>query len=577
MRWLLVATLCMTWHASVSARSIEIDRFDARIEVGADGRVQVEERLAVSFRGSWNGIFREIPYGYTYPGGIRGKIRLTVDSVQELDGGALQYTEQRIRGRLRLKIRVPGAKDSRRTVVIRYVAEDVVRAVDGASAEFGRHDELYWNVTGNDWQIPIRAVTATVVLPRSVPSDEIRRVAYSGRRGATEEHYSVVDEGGHELRIESTRALEAGDGLTLAVAFPPGHVARPSIFVRGVWLLSANWYLALPLGLLLLWYLIWRSRGRDSLGDRTIVPSWEAPMGLRPTEIGTLVDDRMDQRDLTASIFDLAVRGVIHIEEQGDAEGRPREFKLLLQEHALDGAELESFEEALVDALFGGKSEILLKDLRREFFARTPAIARKVSDDLVVKGLLRARPDRVRQIWMLLTTAALVGQIVFGGLLRAPLAYWIALSLLSPLMMLLAWRMPQRTKLGLDVLARIRGMEEYLATAERDRLEHVSLHQIEKLLPYAICLDLHDRWTGAFSALFEQAPQWYRSQRNWSPGLLTSAVTDMNSSVRANLYSVPRSRASAGSGGWGGGYSGGGGFSGGSSGGGFGGGGGGGW
>ena len=113
--------------------------------------------------------------------------------------------------------------------------------------------------------------------------------------------------------------------------------------------------------------------------------------------------------------------------------------------------------------------------------------------------------------------------------------------------------------------------------AERERLEQVSLHQVEKLLPYAICLDLHDRWSGAFSELFEQPPQWYSSQHSWSPALLASAVTDMKSSVASNLYSLPRSQSSGSSGSWGGGYSGGGGFSGGSSGGGFGGGGGGGW
>jgi len=576
-RWLLIGTVCLLALGSSSARSIEIDRFDAVIEVGADGRLQVEETLAISFRGSWNGIFREIPYGYTYPGGIRGKIRLTVDSVEEADGGALQFSEQRQRGRLRLKIRVPGAKDSRRTVVIRYHAEDVVRGVDSATADFGRHDELYWNVTGNDWQIPIRAVSARIILPQSVPVDEIHHVGYSGRRGATAGDYTAVQESDHVLRFESTRTLEPGDGLTLAVAFPPGHVARPSILTRVGWIVAANWYLGIPLGLLLIWFLIWRSRGRDSLGDRTIVPSWEAPMGLRPTEIGLLVDDRMDQRDLTASIFDLAVRGVIHIEQQGGVEGQPCEFKLLLQEHALDGAELESFEEALVDGLFGGKSEVMLKDLHRKFFSKTPTIARKVSDDLVVKGLLRAGPGRVRLFWLLLTLGAVVGQIFLGAMLRAPFTYWIAVPLVLPAMLFIGWCMPQRTALGLDVLAQIRGMEEYLVTAERERLEQVSLHQVEKLLPYAICLDLHDRWSGAFSELFEQPPQWYASQHSWSPALLASAVTDMKSSVASNLYSLPRSQSSRSGGSWGGGYSGGGGFSGGSSGGGFGGGGGGGW
>jgi uncharacterized membrane protein YgcG len=157
------------------------------------------------------------------------------------------------------------------------------------------------------------------------------------------------------------------------------------------------------------------------------------------------------------------------------------------------------------------------------------------------------------------------------------LPFWVTLAVCAPPMFVLAWNMPQRTKVGLDALARIKGMEEYLATAERDRMEQLPLHQVERLLPYAIALNLHDRWAAAFAGLFESPPQWYASRDgSWTPGVFGGVIGDMNRSVASNLYSAPRTQSS--SGGWGGGSSGGSGFSsGGSSGGGFGGGGGGGW
>jgi uncharacterized membrane protein YgcG len=287
-----------------------------------------------------------------------------------------------------------------------------------------------------------------------------------------------------------------------------------------------------------------------------------------------LIDDRMDQRDLTASIFDLAVRGVISIR----SEAGPDDFVLVLNEQALDGAGLETFEEALVDGLFGGESEVRLGSLKRKFYKKAMRVNRKVLDDLVVKGLFRASPDRVRLVWVALTVVALLGTMAVGFLVSAPVPYWVALVLVAPAMFGLAWQMPRRTKTGLEALARIKGMEEYLATAERDRMEQLSLSQVERLLPYAIALNLHDRWTDAFAGLFEQPPQWYAADATgWQPYLMNSIIGDLDRSVSKNLFSVPRTESSGSSGG--GSWSGGSGFSsgGGSSGGGFGGGGGGGW
>jgi len=54
-------------------------------------------------------------------------------------------------------------------------------------------------------------------------------------------------------------------------------------------------------------------KGRDPKGRGTIIPEYEAPDHLRPAELGTLVDERADLRDLSSSIVDLAVRGYLKI------------------------------------------------------------------------------------------------------------------------------------------------------------------------------------------------------------------------------------------------------------------------
>ena len=73
----LVATclFLLAGSGTASARALEIRSFDATVEVDANGEIRVEERISVAFRGCWNGIFREIPYRYTYPSGVRGSWR----------------------------------------------------------------------------------------------------------------------------------------------------------------------------------------------------------------------------------------------------------------------------------------------------------------------------------------------------------------------------------------------------------------------------------------------------------------------------------------------------------------------
>ena len=64
---------------------------------------------------------------------------------------------------IRIKAWVPGAVDTTRTVIITYRVRRALIDVDG-------HQELYWNVTGSEWDVPIRQAEAVVSSPSSIPS-----------------------------------------------------------------------------------------------------------------------------------------------------------------------------------------------------------------------------------------------------------------------------------------------------------------------------------------------------------------------------------------------------------------------
>jgi hypothetical protein len=214
--------------AAAHARSLAIEDFHVEITVESDGYVSVTETLKVAFHGSWNGIYRLIPYRYTYPSGLRATLHLEVEAITDGEGNGLWNERSREGGNVKLKIAVPGASDATRTVVIRYRSRNTIRAYDDADGGYGAHDELYWNVTGNGWPFPIRRASAVVTLPGGVPREAVRTAAFTGAYGSTgsDQGTEVLEDG--RLRFATTRGLGPYEGLTIVVGFPPGHVQHPT-------------------------------------------------------------------------------------------------------------------------------------------------------------------------------------------------------------------------------------------------------------------------------------------------------------------------------------------------------------
>ena len=83
--------------------------------------------------------------------------------------------------------------------------------------------------------------------------------------------------------------------------------------------LKENWVFLLPLFSLLSMANLWYRRGRDPRVREAIKVMYEPPTfenrPLTPAEVGTLVDERFDPRDITSAIVGLAVKGYLRIEE----------------------------------------------------------------------------------------------------------------------------------------------------------------------------------------------------------------------------------------------------------------------
>ena len=565
-----VAAVALELLAAIPAaaqRTLVIQRFDAVIEVAPDGTIVVEETIVPRFTGSWNGIFRTIPVQYRTPQGLNYTLRLVVEAVTDDEGRELRHENSRERHYRKLKIWVPDAADAVRTVKLRY-------RVDNGLRFFDEHDELYWSVTGDEWEVPIESASASVRLPAGVSG--VRATAFRGQSGSTDRAAVIVDPNG--VRLETTRGLGFKEGLTVVVGWNPGVVHRPTTIERAADTVYSNLPLAVPPLVFLGMLQLWRTRGRDP--DRLpVAAQYEPPDRMSPAEVGTVVDGRPDMRDITATIVDLAVRGFLHITESEDDRFfglfSSKDYTFTLKQPREAWSTLKTHERDLLRGLFGpGEDEVSLSDLKNKFYKHLSPLKDDLSAMLVRGGYYTGRPDRVRLVYIVLGVGvgALIGvggAIVMGNLGMQPASAIAAGILSGAIVAAFGWVMPSRTVKGTRELEKILGFQEFLSRVEGDRLERVvkTPEMFEKFLPYAMALGVEDNWAKAFEGLFSQPPQWYSGPggaHSFRPAAFTHSLGAMSTQAASVMSSAPRS-------------SGGSGFSGGSSGGGFGGGGGGGF
>ena len=548
-------------------RTLVIQSLDATISVAADGSVAVDETIVPRFTGSWNGIFRTIPVEYRTPQGLNYTLRLTIESVTDEQGRTLKYESSRERHYRKLKIWVPGASDTTRTVKLRYRVANGLRFFD-------EHDELYWNVTGDEWEVPIESASADVRLPAGVSG--VRATAFRGAYGSTEQTDVSITEGG--VHVRTSRGLGMREGLTIVVGWNPGVVHRPTTIEKTTNLISSNLPLAIPPLVLFGMYRLWRARGRDP-ELAPIATQYEPPAQMTPAELGTLIDGKPDMRDITATIVDLAVRGYLHIAETNDERLfgllSDKEYRFRLTKDRKEWVPLKQHERDLLQALFGGAADsVTLSDLKNKFYKDLPGLREGLYRRLVSDRFYTGRPDHVRVLYIVggLVAGGAIGLVsvaILASMGMQPAA-GIAAGILSALIIaVFGWFMPSRTTRGTRELEKVLGFREFLSRVEADRLDRVvkTPAMFEKFLPYAMALGVEDNWARTFEGIYTQSPGWYSGPGGatmFHPTSFTRNLGVMSTAAASTMASAPRS-------------SGGSGFSGGSSGGGFGGGGGGGF
>ncbi|MEI8174380.1 MAG: DUF2207 domain-containing protein [bacterium] len=597
-----------------------IKDFNTIITVNSDATINVVENIIYDFDTiQKHGIFRDIPVKYKDEKGLDFNFNLSNISVENENGESYPFSVSDYNKKYkRIKIGDPNIEiDGVHVYKISYT-------VDRAIGYFADHDEIYWNATGDMWPVPISSAEAQVNLPESINKKDLKIACYFGFVGSTKAcawspkaGESVVSDGISIVEFNPVE-LDSFDGMTVAVGFPKGIVKEPTKVENAISAVKDNFSFIyfVPIILFLFLFGRWYEYGRDPKGTGVIVAEYDVPDGLTPLEVAGIVYNGSRNKDISAEIVSLAVKGYLTIDQKENLTLRGKndyilkkikegsnlttDHERLLMESlfsmsSVKMAEVASLMNDLSDSkspipqgiktfvanqlakkaektyLEASNNEVKLSSLENSFYTIARRIQSGAMELLVKNGFYDKAPKS-----KIGNGKGIVGPVVLGlffsvwasGFVSVIFGFAGIISTILTVWMIVFFTiiMPRRTEKGVAMYERLLGLKEYLQIAEKDRINFHNAPEkkpelFEKLLPYAMVFGVEKAWAKEFEGIYMTPPSWYHGMSGtaFSAGSFVSSMNNFSSVSSSTLSSSPSSSGGGHGGSSGGGSSGGGG------------------
>ncbi|MFC9973699.1 DUF2207 domain-containing protein [Spirillospora sp. NPDC127200] len=531
---------------------------EVALTLGRGGLAKVRETVTYRFAGG-----REIERRFV----TRDHDSITRDRVFALenvrasspDGGPTEVTVTERDTETAVRVRAGGAISGDRTVVLEY-------DVRGAVTPLGATEEFRWPAVGG-WRVPVDEARATV---SGVPLRSVNCFAGPLASAIGCSQFSMAHTRAQGLYVQ--QGMLPGEYLTVVAGMPAGatggkpvyerrHTLATAFSVNGVTGAALLGLLVLLLGGFAVLYLL---RGRDARvvgkkaaeGDHAPVAgeAFEPPDGVRPGQIGTLIDEQADVIDVTATIVDLAVRGYLLIEEEEPTAVRKLDWVLRRLERPA-AEELLTYERLLLEALFTApdgapRAQVRLSELGGTFATRLAEVRSAMYDDVVAQGWFARRPDTVRSRWTVigsvLTALGVAGTVALALTTDLALA-GLAVIIAGAAMAYAGQYMPAKTARGSTVLAHTIGFRAFLERGEVPGDGMAGQQRIalfSRFLPYAVVFGVVPKWAETVKDAGERAAgadnlYWYEGPAEWD---LSGFAESMRTFTLATSGSISQSR-----------------------------------
>jgi uncharacterized membrane protein YgcG len=553
-------------HYAIAQEYFTISNYNVAIKVNKDASLDIEETIHVRFTENRHGILRFVPYKYqlqSLPEGVDkanrqlesgGKARTIIEDIK-VEGWDYEVSTEGD-----YKVIKIGSKDE-------YVSGDQQYVIHyrilNAINFFNDYSELYFNVIGNKWETTIDSVHFTVSLPDALPDTPAYFVA-TGLFGSTENNTETHWTDNKVFSGYTTKQLESNEGLTVGIRFPKDFLVRPNYRLRGIF------WLLLPLIVFVLLFWAWRRWGKDEAV--TIKTEYYPPQHVSPGVSGYVIDERFNQRDLTALVPYWGAGGYLQIKELEDSSFfgliKKKEYQFIkLKELPPDAM---AFERTMFNGIFKSGNEVMLNDLKNVLY-KTMAAAKNELEAEVDRNEYYVKGTRGLGMFLIIAGIAVAafGVVALFNEYYENMWRGVALILSAIPLIFFGFIMSKRTRKGTLLYQQLAGFKEFIKSVETDRLKEFlkqDEHYFDKILPYAIVFGVADTWKDKLQGLDIPPPSWYSGNyRTFNTGSFMHSLNDSMNSMSQTFYSSPGSSGSSGgsfgSGGSSGGGSGGGGGS----------------
>lgn len=564
------------FSSNIFAQTTEhITSFHSDIIINQNTSVSITEKIEYQTQIAKHGIYRYIPVRYNKDGQV-AVLPVSIRSVTDEADHAIPYTLQRNSNFVTLKIGDPDRTfTGKQTYIISY---SVSRAIN----HFPDNDELYWDITGEGWEVPILSNSARIT---SNFAKVEKADCFSGKVGGDDKLCQhSFDENTATFSYEHT--VSYGENFTVLVGLNPDNqlVFPTEEELQREWIKN-HWILILiPLPSLIM-FLWWFFRGRDeefisqnifdmdpdkpkqrqpiSLRRRTPMV-YEPLKDLTPGEAGALLHGSATIDDIIAELLEIARKKhmtITLVEKKRFLFGTSKDYVFKKTTAIKPLTETQDY---LFEQLFKSKDEIKLSELKGKFYLALSSAQSKLKKSLekkkVYPGSQTARPFLGAFVAIVLTSVVASLQMNLAGLgIVWPL---IATFMLLPIGLFFANYLPRKTAIGTNFWYQVRGLKASIQRgAWREKIKEKKLF-IEEVLPFAVALGVVDQLSKDMEVLGLAPPEYIHSDTMRAMNMINTAdfVNSFRQSTTTNLsYNPSSSRYSGGSGFSGGGSSGGGG------------------
>lgn len=526
------------------AEYFTIKEYHVDVTFTEEGQAIFEEVIEVDFSQPRHGIFRFIPYRDLKDGKSYTRI------IKNIEVAGYPFSKSKENSNLVLKIGDPDTYvDGRQTYRIKYTVINPFNF-------FEENIELYWDLLGTSWPVPVERFSFDLHFPDNVQLELDDVVGYTGVTG-TQGKDLTLQVSGSDVHGETTRVLAPNEAVTIAVRLDKGTFEP----VKGweMFLALHSLLLVAPIFLLVGILALFYARNRRL----TIMTEYFPPDGLSPAVAGGFVDHSVDNNDVLSLIPHLANKGYLRMEAT-EGRGFFKKNKITFFKMKDAGKDLTEFEEYFFNALFAGGDMVELDDLKDKFYTHMASVKASVKEWIKAQGWYE--PDQKA----LGCVTALIGFVALGwgayALFVRQNLDGIALGVAGLILFYFANRFNKRSPAGNKTYQKLEGFRRFVAKAEKPVIERLLKDDpfyYDKTMPFALAFGYLKEWNRHFEGLLTQPPSWYSSpmiygtdlSRSWST--FSESFPSEMSSIGSVFSSTPSS--SGGGGGFGGGGSSGGG------------------